>query len=1529
MKRHASMNRVYRLVWSHVHKIWIPVAETSRGRTKGSSRKLFAAALSLTAAVAQAEPIGGQVVSGSGSIEQSGTTTTINQASQNLSVNWQSFNIAPQETVNFQQPSTSAIAVNRIADTNGTQILGHLNANGQVYLINPNGILFGQGAQVNVGGLVASTLDMSDSALNSNERTFSGSGTGSVINKGTITAANGGSVALLGNTVSNQGTITAQLGTVALGAGSAATLTFNGNNLVKMQIDQSVLNSLAENSQLIQAEGGQVIMSAGARSALLASVVNNTGVIEARTVENHGGVIILGGDMVVNTGSLNASGNSGGTVEISGRSLLQGGAIHADGNSGNGGEIKLNAGGALIQTDAGEITANGGGTGGNIALTGGSSAFLSGKVSANGDSGGHVTATAPQLTLAAAKLSADGRNQGGAVLVGGDAHGANPDIANADHTSVNSFTTLSAQGRQGKVVVWADDVTDFFGSAKTGPEGFIEVSGKQTLNYGGQANAGMNGNVLFDPTNLNITASAPSLFYLDLANPNPAANEKHGNGGVMSLSSGNIVVASQNDSFGGTDAGAVYLYNGSTGALISTLVGSASGDLVGNGGITALSNGNYVVRSYHWSNGAIMNVGAATWGNGLIGTTGVVSSANSLVGTTANDQVGHGITSLSNGNYVVSSTYWSNGAATDAGAVTWGNGLTGTTGAVSSANSLVGSTANDLVSLDGITALNNGNYVVHSSSWDNGAVTNAGAVTWGNGAGGTTGAISSANSLVGTTANDQVGDGFRPIIALSNGNYVVSSSRWDNGAVTDAGAVTWGNGLTGTTGAVSSANSLVGTTAGDPVGFAGITALSNGNYVVSSSRWDNGAVTDAGAATWGNGLTGTTGAVSSANSLVGTTAGDQVGLGITALSNGNYVVSSSSWDNGAATDAGAVTWGNGAGGTTGAVSSANSLVGSTAQDRVGLGGITALSNGNYVVSSYNWDNGATTEAGAVTWGNGAGGTTGAVSSANSLVGSTAQDQVGYWGITALSNGNYVVSSYNWDNGAATDAGAVTWGNGAGGTTGAVSSANSLVGTTANDQVGDIGGITELSNGNYMVSSSNWDNGAVIDAGAVTWGNGAGGTTGAVSSANSLVGTTASDQVGLGGITALSNGNYVVNSYNWDNGAVIDAGAVTWGNGAGGTTGAVSSANSLVGTTAGDQVGNDVNTPMYHGNTALSNGNYVVSSYNWSNGAIMNAGAVTWGNGLTGTTGVVSSANSLVGSSANDRVGYGGITALSNGNYLVRSILWDNGAAFNAGAVWLVADPSNLATMVNNSIGNTSLSPTAIAGAAVTGSTVTLQASNNISVNSAINVAGRLNLVAGNAMTLNAGITSTATGDALQLSGLSFTNNAGANALSTPNGRWLVWSANPANNTLGGLTANFTQYSATYDTTTPSGSSSSFLYSMPVVTSLSTSTSTSTSTSPAPAPEPTHEPNKPPESVTNVTALLTANLTSTTTNSQPAILYKSSFLNKETQGSGQNFEESSSSPKSNSGLTQNNTITIGGSDMIINIVDDGVKLPDNN
>src|SRR5262249_14670155 len=174
------------------------------------------------------------------------------------------------------------------------------------------------------------------------------------------------------------------------------------------------------------------------------------------------------------------------------------------------------------------------------------------------------------------------------------------------------------------------------------------------------------------------------------------------------LSTGNVVVTNPSDNFGASNAGAVYLYDGLTGALLSSLVGSSANDFVG-GGVTALTNGNYVVLSIDWNG----NRGAATWGSATAGVGGVVSAATSLVGSSANDFVGGGVTALTNGNYVVGSPGW-NGRR---GAATWGSGTAGVSGAVSAANSLVGSSANDFVG-GGVTALTNGNYVVRSPAWN-------------------------------------------------------------------------------------------------------------------------------------------------------------------------------------------------------------------------------------------------------------------------------------------------------------------------------------------------------------------------------------------------------------------------------------------------------------------------------------------------------------------------------------------------------------------------------------------------------------------------------------------------------------------------------------------------------------------------------------------------------------------------------------------------------------------------------------------
>jgi len=401
--------------------------------------------------------------------------------------------------------------------------------------------------------------------------------------------------------------------------------------------------------------------------------------------------------------------------------------------------------------------------------------------------------------------------------------------------------------------------------------------------------------------------------------------------------------------------------------------------------------------------------------------------------------------------------------------------------------------------------------------------------------------------------------------------------------------------------------------------------------------------------------------------LTGPAGSGSFGVSVTVLPNGNFVVTDPGFDATGPTvsNVGAVYLYR----PNGVLIS--TLRGSTANDQVGSGGVKVLRNGNYVVISLGWDNGAVVGAGAVSFGSALSGIDGIVSNANSLVGSTASNQVGSNGVTALSNGNYVVHSYNWNDVGAVDAGAVTFGSGLRGVNGVISVSNSLVGTTANDSVGS-GTFAELSNGKYVVTSPSWDNGAAANAGAATFASGSTGITGAVSASNSLIGSTASDQVGSGGVTTLSNGNYLVTSPSWTNGAAFNAGAATFASGSTGIAGVVSASNSLVGTTANDAVGLGV--------TALSNGNYVVSSAEWNNGAAVDGGAVTFGLGLNGITGIVSASNSLIGPTAGDQVGRNGATALSNGTYVVISPIWNNGAAAVAGsATFASAAPASLAS----------------------------------------------------------------------------------------------------------------------------------------------------------------------------------------------------------------------------------------------------------
>jgi filamentous hemagglutinin family protein len=331
------MNLIYRSIWNDTTGTFVAVSENARSAGKragsligamasppGLALKVLAVSLMLLFGTSSyALPTGGVVAAGAAGMASTANTTTITQSTQNAVINWHSFGIAAGQTVQFLQPNSSAVALNRVLGSNPSAIFGNLTANGQVFLVNPGGVLFGSGASVNVGGLVASTLNISDANFMAGKYSFSNPGSGTVVNQGTINA-DGGYVALLGTSVSNQGAISARLGTVALAAGQGVTLDLAGDNLLNVTVDQGAVNALVNNGGLIKADGGLVVMTTQGAGNLLSTVVNNTGVIRAQTISSNTGVIKLLGDMGSGTtnvsGTLDASapnGGNGGFIETS------------------------------------------------------------------------------------------------------------------------------------------------------------------------------------------------------------------------------------------------------------------------------------------------------------------------------------------------------------------------------------------------------------------------------------------------------------------------------------------------------------------------------------------------------------------------------------------------------------------------------------------------------------------------------------------------------------------------------------------------------------------------------------------------------------------------------------------------------------------------------------------------------------------------------------------------------------------------------------------------------------------------------------------------------------------------------------------------------------------------------------------------------------------------------------------------------------------------------------------------------------
>lgn len=505
------MNPIYRNLCNNA-------LTTFRVTKKQSCKSLLMTGLLVCSSSIWALPTGEQLMAGQATVNvPTANLMQINQNSQQAVLNWQGFSIAANEAVNIQQPNASATLLNRVVGQDASQIQGQLKANGQVYLVNPNGVIFGSTAQVDVGGLIATTHNISNADFMRGNHHFTQDGaTASVENHGTITTPDGGVVALIGQSITNTGTINTPNGTTALAAGKTIDLDFTGNGLVEVKVSEAALNAQISNQGAIQADGGRVVLTAKSAGQLIDTVINQQGIIRAQGLAQRNGEIILEAGNVTQTGTLDASGNTGGTVNINANTIHDAGTVNANGTAGNGGNINLFASDSITQTATANTHANGTTTGGTVHLEAINSVSSSGKLGATGTQGGTIDmVSSDHVGLAGAIVDASGSQKGGYIRVGGDFHGTNAALPNAKTTAIDNATTLKADGGNGQVVVWSNEQTDYYGSISANKAGNIEVSSKDLLNYAGQANAGVGGNLLLDPKNILIQTVAQNASPID------------------------------------------------------------------------------------------------------------------------------------------------------------------------------------------------------------------------------------------------------------------------------------------------------------------------------------------------------------------------------------------------------------------------------------------------------------------------------------------------------------------------------------------------------------------------------------------------------------------------------------------------------------------------------------------------------------------------------------------------------------------------------------------------------------------------------------------------------------------------------------------------------------------------------------------------------------------------------------------------------------------------------------------------------
>jgi len=624
---------------------------------------------------AHAGPTGGNIVGGAGSINQSGLNTTINQTTGSMAINWDTFNINTNERVQYLQPDISSISLNRILDINGSKILGSIDANGTVVLVNPAGIFFGANSQVNVGSLVASGLSISPTDFMNGNYMFNevlGS-KGTVINKGLLNAASGGSISLLGKQVRNEGVISATLGRVNMAAGRQASLTFNNEGTIGVKITKEILQDelgidpALLNSGEINAAGGQVLLTASVSRDVFSQAVNSGTLSQATSVvvNADGSVSLKKGADVVNSGAINVSSLStdsaihhAGDVVVLGENITQTGTINADVETGNAGNIELHANNKVELKNTAMVSARA------VSSEAVSSEATTSEIETSG-TGGTVKVLGNKVGLLDnSVVDVSGTNGGGEALMGGDRQGENKNIRNAEFLYMGENTKVLADalesGNGGKIITFADNTAKIHGNlyarggALSGDGGFIETSGKLGFEISNAPDAsaanGDSGLWLIDPRDItivdgdgtNTTGISPSGTTTYTSTGSPATLET----GTLLIGLGNgsveIVTGSGTSGNGDITFNANLDYDGVNIGTGKTLTLSAYNEI-------NFSDNASIFDSVAGGNNLNVILQANTGGNGNGGTGNISFGANTSINTGGGDFRAQGVNFDSSG----------------------------------------------------------------------------------------------------------------------------------------------------------------------------------------------------------------------------------------------------------------------------------------------------------------------------------------------------------------------------------------------------------------------------------------------------------------------------------------------------------------------------------------------------------------------------------------------------------------------------------------------------------------------------------------------------------------------------------------------------------------------------------------------------------------------------------------------------------------------------------------------------------------